>query len=112
MKAKAMNKITIGVKCNGDAVSITVDPFEAHARAGEPIEWHIKLDADVEALEINSTTGIWPFTEPRPYKSTKAKPASATKRNPMYPLGTPAGYKIKGTCNGHSFELDPDMIVD
>jgi len=105
------NEVTINVKCKGTAVTITVDPFEAHALPGQPMVWRIEPNADVDALDIGVVQGIWPFRAAAPYRTTKKNPASRKVRITGW-TSKKVRYKISGTCMGQSFVLDPDMIVD
>lgn len=112
----APDTIVMDVRCPDRAVTggiaTSVVPWVANADSIQPIVWTIASSAQVQQLTIDrSGSGAWPFKARPPYRVTPQQPVSQLERDSSWTKGKTAHYMISGTCNGHAFTLDPDMIV-
>lgn len=100
--------ITVSFDCDGKR---SVDPWEAHAKPGDDIEWVLDDDSDADRLRIKPKKAQgWPLAGgggPEASKGNrgrgKIKGDAARGRS---------SYDIEARCGNEWRRIDPDIIID
>jgi len=106
--------VTIDVRCPGQSVQYTVDPWEVSVRQGDRIEWRLSEGSTADEFAIESKTQEWPFEGSRGVSGRKASPAVTPNMRPNQ-RGRRYQYNIRLTCQSESRSvpvlIDPDIII-
>ena len=109
--------VIVDVRCPGEKVDISVDPWTADMTQGDELEWVLATGADATELTITNKRGAggWPFSDAPPYRGGRTDRPRGRNMKPNQG-GKRYRYNIELTCQsetGGPFEvvIDPDMII-
>lgn len=108
-RATAANTVTITVTfmCDGKR---SVDPWEAHANAGDDIVWVLTAESDATRIRIKAKKNDgWPLNGNAP-EGGKGSPGRGKVKNDA-PKGR-SSYDIEARCGNEWKKIDPDIIID
>lgn len=105
---RPVTEIKVTLSTRNDAVTVTVDPWEAPVKPGTSIEWTVD-GADAIRIEPKDP-GKWPFPGP-PAPGNPGLPAKAGKVIQGLPNGKKYPYSILLTAGGRTIDIDPEVVI-
>lgn len=107
--SRAADVVTINVTfmCDGKR---SVDPWEAHAKAGDDIEWVLTSESDAERIRIKAKKQAdWPLSGNTPDIGKGKRGRGKIKGDAAKGRSS---YDIEARCGNEWKRIDPDIIID
>jgi len=114
-QAAATVPVKVDVRCPGQSVRFTVDPWTADLSQGDEIDWVLSDSAESNEITITSKRGGWPFANTPPYRGNRTTHPRGRDMKPNQ-AGKRFSYAIQLVClrDGSSPDtvvIDPQIVV-
>jgi hypothetical protein len=107
VRASGVVTINVTFMCDGKR---SVDPWEAHAKAGDDIVWVLAAESDATRIRIKAKKSAdWPLSGNAP-EGGKGNPGRGKVKGDA--AKGRSSYDIEARCGNEWKRIDPDIIID
>lgn len=104
--------VTVSATCTGNAVTVSISPWEARITRDDSVTWSLGGAADsVDIQPLNRGGRAWPFQRNNPGRARRSQRASSGRTRGNVQAGTYA-YQIILYCGGRRIVIDPEVIIE
>ncbi len=107
--------VSVDVRCPGNRVEFSVDPWQARLQQGDEIEWVLAESAGSDSIWLAPKRGRpWPFVGAAP-RGDRRNPARGRDMRPNQGGRHPYDITLvcqEGDSGPYTVVIDPDMIIE